>query len=81
MTYDDYDAEEWIDEAEAETLDGEDDLLVCPSCREFVHEETQQCPHCGDWIVPVYPTNAGKRFVWTIAVILVLVSLLLVSLF
>lgn len=80
MTYDDYDAEDWIDDTDQEEADS-DDLLVCPSCREYVHEETQQCPHCGDWIVPVYPGEGGKRLVWTIAVILVLVSLLLVSLF
>lgn len=81
MTYDDYDADDWIDESDIGSPDEADDLLLCPSCGAEVHEETQQCPHCGDWIVPVYPGEGPKRIVWTIAVILVLASLVLVSLF
>ncbi len=53
MALDDYADEEWVDDDDA---DG-DELLSCPSCRESVHEDTQQCPHCGDWIVPAYPKS------------------------
>ena len=33
----------------------DDDLpeMMCPSCRGTVTEDTQKCPHCGDWITPV----------------------------
>ena len=51
VIYDDYDEDEWAHDED----EGEDDLLVCPSCSQAVHEDTQQCPHCGDWIIPVYP--------------------------
>ena len=55
MEYDEGPDEEWIeDEGEAE-----DDLLACPSCHAAVHEDTQQCPYCGDWIIPVDPHHNG----------------------
>ncbi len=69
--YEDYDEEEWVEE-EDESED-EDDVLVCPSCSQSVHEETQQCPHCGDWIVPVYP-GAGLRRLGAIVVVLALLT-------
>ncbi len=72
--YDDYDEQDWIeDEAE----DG-DDLLVCPSCLASVHEETQQCPHCGDWIIPVYPGSSSRRIAALVVVALLLASIVLV---
>lgn len=67
---DDIADEEWVEEDETS-----DELLVCPSCRRDVHEDTQQCPHCGDWITPEYPSGSTKRWVY------VVVALLLVLLF
>lgn len=37
-------------------LDDEEDnvlasLTPCPSCGRAVHEQTQQCPHCKQWIL------------------------------
>jgi uncharacterized paraquat-inducible protein A len=63
--------------------DGEDaggDLLICPHCRAEVHEDTQKCPHCGDWITPVYPAERGKRWLWTAAALLVVIAFLLMAL-
>ena len=72
MSYDeDHADEEWIEDEG----DPEDDLLVCPSCHENVHEDTQQCPHCGDWIIPAYPHDRSKRLIWLVVVILVVFSL------
>ncbi len=36
-------------------LDDDDSLpeMTCPNCRGTVTEDTQKCPHCGDWITPV----------------------------
>ena len=73
MDYNDYQDEEWVEDEEA----SEDDLLVCPSCRREVHEDTQQCPHCGDWITPVYPQAPGKRFFWVVVVLLLVLALIL----
>ncbi len=68
MTFDDYPDEEWIEDEG----DEEDVCLSCPACRETIHEDTQQCPHCGDWITPVYPHSQAKRWV-SVAIILLMV--------
>ncbi len=75
MEYEDYPDEEWVDEEE----ESGDDLLVCPSCRAAVHEDTQQCPYCGDWITPVWPQERSKRLVWLVAAVLVIVALIMMT--
>lgn len=65
---------EWADDGESEA-----DLLVCPNCRAEVHEDTQKCPVCGDWITPVYPAEAGRKWIWTIAAGIVLLAFLLMA--
>ena len=70
--------EEWVDEGEDAA---DDDLLFCPACRQSVHEDTQQCPHCGDWITPVDLSGRSKRWVWVVAVIVVILSMSLVAIF
>jgi predicted nucleic acid-binding Zn ribbon protein len=77
MAYETYDDEEWVDEDE----DSGDDLLMCPSCKNAVHEDTQQCPHCGDWIIPVYPVERSKRVVFLIAAALLILALVAVTIF
>jgi len=72
--WDDDDADEqWVED----DGDDQDDLLACPSCGQAVHEDTQQCPFCGDWITPVYPHQTGKRLIWLIAVVLVIAAMIL----
>ena len=73
---DDYSDEEWVDD-EGDT---EDDLLVCPSCKQAVHEDTQQCPHCGDWITPVWPKRGSMRLLWIVAAVLAIAGLLMITL-
>ncbi len=73
MAWDDYPDEEWVEDEG----DPEDVLLICPSCSEAVHEDTQQCPHCGDWIIPAYPEARWKKRVWMIAAVLVVLAFLL----
>ena len=68
---DEYADEEWVDDEE----DTGDDLLTCPACRQAVHEETQQCPHCGDWITPVYPRSRLGRWVIVVVVLMLIVAL------
>ncbi len=68
--------EEWIED------DNPDDvLLVCPSCHQEVHEDTQQCPHCGDWITPIWPGAESKRTIWIVAVALVILSFLMMTIY
>ena len=73
MAPEDFADEEWVDEEEASG----DDLLTCPSCRQAVHEDTQQCPHFGDWIIPSDASAPWKRFVWLAIVILLILSFML----
>ena len=46
------DDQEWQAEFD-EFRDDHPEVLPCPSCGAEVHEETQRCPHCGDWIMPL----------------------------
>ena len=76
MYDDDFDDDEWVDDVD----DGESECLACPSCRGEVHEDTQQCPHCGDWITPVYPERRVTGWVWKVAAILAILAMLLIVL-
>ena len=78
MEYDDYPEEEWVED---EGGGPEEDVLVCPSCHATVHEDTQQCPHCGDWIVPVWPRRRSRRLVWIVAAVLAILGLMMVTVF
>ena len=79
MELDDYVDEEWIEDEGGP--DSEDDLLACPSCRGAVHEDTQQCPHCGDWITPVYPGQRSKRLIWVVAAALLILAMIVMTVF
>ncbi|MFQ5590157.1 MAG: hypothetical protein ACE5HE_03245 [Phycisphaerae bacterium] len=75
MPYDEWPDEEWIDDEG----NPEDDVLACPSCHELIHEDTQQCPYCGDWIIPVDPQHTRRRLVAAIVVILLVAALVLLT--
>jgi hypothetical protein len=51
-----------------------DDLpeMICPNCRGVVTEDTQKCPHCGDWIVAQSPSQGGWRRWLFVAVVLMM---------
>jgi len=68
--------EGWVEDE-----DDSDDLLSCPNCRAAVHEDTQQCPRCGDWITPIDSRGSWKRWVWVAAVVLLILSFSLVTAF
>lgn len=67
--------EEWVED-EADD-DPEADLLLCPSCGARVFDDTEKCPHCGDWIAPEYPSKAGGSFFLIAIVVLLVIGLLL----
>lgn len=73
---------DWEDDEEVEVEeegDSDADLLTCPTCRGAVHEDTQQCPHCGDWITPVDESGTIKRVVWIAAAILGIVAMVVAT--
>lgn len=54
-------------------------MMFCPECRRGVTEDTQKCPHCGEWITPVdRPPGrwSTKRIVFVAAVLLMLFAML-----
>ncbi len=66
--------------SEADAADADSDSLptmACPSCRGEVTEDTQKCPHCGDWITPVDGASGRtRRYVFVLAVFLMLLAML-----
>lgn len=62
------------DESDANE-DEDEPLLNCPSCKREVHEDTQQCPYCGDWITPVDLSDVRKRRIWLVAVIFIIAAM------
>jgi uncharacterized paraquat-inducible protein A len=72
--------DEDIEDADFGDDDADADLMTCPNCRAEVHEDTQKCPHCGDWITPQYPGELRKRWIWTAAAVLVVIAFLLMTL-
>lgn len=51
--------------------------MYCPECGAAVTEDTQKCPHCGDWITPVDRARFDwKRWFFVIAVLLMLMAML-----
>ena len=75
MVYDAEPDDEWIEDEG----DPEDDVLACPSCRATVHEDTQQCPHCGDWITPVDPQHRSRRLVAVVVALLLILALIMLT--
>jgi hypothetical protein len=65
---DDSPRKEDVDDEEDESLGD----AICPSCREVVTEDTQKCPHCGDWITPEHPASHGWRRWFFVVVVLVM---------
>lgn len=52
----------------------EPDLAVCPHCRKLISEETEQCPHCGQYIVP---SQHLSKPLWIVIVAVLLVLLMI----
>ena len=68
------------DEAELDELDDEEmdddsatDELPCPSCGQSIYEDTDRCPHCGDWVMPLATAARQRNWVWWTALVLVAV--------
>jgi endogenous inhibitor of DNA gyrase (YacG/DUF329 family) len=62
-------------------IDSGDDLpeMMCPACGGVVTEDTQKCPHCGDWITAAEAGSASplrsRRWMLIAAVLLMLLAM------
>jgi predicted RNA-binding Zn-ribbon protein involved in translation (DUF1610 family) len=70
MPYDD--EQEWSEEFD----DGEAEEVPCPSCRQMIYEETEQCPHCGEWVMPTAARARRISPLWIAAAVLALLAML-----
>ncbi|MCP4248024.1 MAG: hypothetical protein GY778_13335 [bacterium] len=74
-----YDVEpDWDVEGDPEVDDDatEDDQLPCPACGAMVYDDTDRCPHCGDWIMPLAAAAGRKSRLWIAVVVLMIIALL-----
>lgn len=77
--FDDYDSADYPeDDYGADDYDDDSsETILCPNCREAIHEESDQCPYCGEYITRAART-AQVQPPWVIVtVILVLISIAL----
>ena len=73
---DDYTVDEDVDD------DPEGDQLPCPSCGHMIFDDTDRCPHCGDWVMPLAATASGRQpWIWWTALILAVVLMVAWGLF
>ena len=70
-----YDIDDEVDD------DPEDDQLPCPSCGRMIFDDTDRCPHCGDWVMPLAAASSRGTWVWWTALALVIVMLITWGLF
>ena len=77
-------ANDWnqTDRDDADFDDESDDVetLACPACGEQIYEDAQQCPHCGDWIIPVDARGRSLRLIWIVAALLLIVAMIFLAL-
>lgn len=75
MTYTD-DQDQWTSDLEPDH-DPETDQLPCPSCGAMVYDDTDRCPHCGDWIMPMAASARSRSGIWIVAAIMAIIAVLL----
>ncbi|HUU83671.1 MAG TPA: hypothetical protein VM243_09225 [Phycisphaerae bacterium] len=75
MIYDDDEEQDWTPDLDEEQ-DSEADQLPCPSCGAMVYDDTDRCPHCGDWIMPLSASAGSRSGIWIVAALLAIIGLL-----
>ena len=53
------DEESWEDDSSTVTID-------CTQCGAAVYEDAEQCPSCGEWIVPDHSPWCGRPTWWIV---------------
>ena len=68
--------DEVYDEVSDEDDDPGGDQLPCPSCGAPVYDDTDRCPRCGDWIMPLASAARSKSRVWIVGGVLLVIAVL-----
>ena len=50
--------------------DESSETLPCPNCGAEIYEDTERCPHCGEYVTPTGSLWAGRPAWWIILGIL-----------
>ena len=58
---DDWDNEDWPDDEGGESL-----TIPCPACRVDIYEDSEQCPHCGEYVVRSTSVWDGRPNWWIV---------------
>ena len=77
--YDDFEDEFDESFAELDEDDVDSDVLPCPACGREVYEDTDQCPYCGEWIMPLAGAAGRKKWIWVAAAVLALIAIIALS--
>jgi len=79
MAYDDYDADDDldddydVDDYDVEDSADEDALIPCPHCGEELPEDAVHCPYCGEYITSEeYSRAARPWWLWPVVIVLVI---------
>ena len=59
--------------------ENDDECLECPSCGSEIHEDTQKCPYCGDWIVPHQAAAEQRHWIWILAALMAILGIVWIS--
>lgn len=63
------------------TDDTDDEVLPCPACGLDVHEETEKCPYCGEWIMPLAAAAGRRHWIWILAAMLAIAGMIILTIF
>lgn len=64
----------WSDEYDPDD-DGVSETVPCPACGAAVYEDADQCPACGEWIIPL-AASRGRGWLRPVSIILIMALLL-----
>ena len=68
-----WDEEGWQgDESVGESDEEDEPTIPCPYCRREIHEDSPQCPHCGQYILEEDASATPKPWLIIVGVLLCL---------
>ena len=52
------------------------DLLPCPACGAAIYEDSERCPRCGRWVIPLAGHARRRGTIWWVGAGLALLGML-----
>ena len=57
--------------------DESSELLPCPKCGALIHEESERCPACGEYVVHESSIWSGRSWLWIVLGLLGVIAVIL----